>query len=563
MKLTDKPRQIAVPFASGTADKNTIPNNATQETKEKGKAAYDSGFPPLTMTAIAAGGIPPHGKDFNGLLNDITAAIRFSQAGGQYTFDSAFAQAIGGYAKGATVLSADGSKIWWNTVEANTTDPDGASAAGWKNLLADPNGLFLQKSQNLADLQNKAEGRKNLELGTAATKNVGTGSGNVMEMGTAGLGVGPIAKSDAYSNIAQFFRVNASSANKPPAVSGNVSAGVVCLPMDAAPSSGYVAVVGGNLAAYVGISQAEAGGITWARIYTDRFKPTAADINAVAKTGDRMSGPLGTTYADSYRIASGQYGTFWRNDGNALYLMLTNAGDPWGTYNNLRPLAVSTGDGSINVGTSFSVNHTGYINKLGIYPYTSNGQSYNQSNGLHIQGSGDQYADIYYLETVGQYGALSFHIHSGGLDAYPSFKNDGSLALNGTYPIITMSTGTRYHQDGNIWGSVWGGYLSNWLNNNTYGPQRPQPPVQINTDAIGSLAFARLNPQDSRVGYGELVSGSNLSPSGVTGYPGGGNWAALFAEGQLGGTWKCLGLCISDSEGGNRHYGVSLFVRVS
>lgn len=59
MKLTDKPRQIVVPFASGTADKNTIPNNATQETKEKGKAAYDSGFPPLTMTAIAAGGIPP------------------------------------------------------------------------------------------------------------------------------------------------------------------------------------------------------------------------------------------------------------------------------------------------------------------------------------------------------------------------------------------------------------------------------------------------------------------------------------------------------------------------
>ena len=164
MKLTDKPRQIAVPFASGTVDKNTIPNNATQETKEKGNAAYDSGFPPLTMTAIAAGGIPPHGKDFNGLLNDITAALRYSQAGGLYTFDTAFAQAIGGYAKGAAVLSADGSKIWWNTVDANVTDPDGTSAAGWKNLLADPAGLFLQKAQNLADLQNKGESRSNLQV---------------------------------------------------------------------------------------------------------------------------------------------------------------------------------------------------------------------------------------------------------------------------------------------------------------------------------------------------------------------------------------------------------------
>ncbi|CAI2083037.1 MULTISPECIES: phage tail fiber protein [Serratia] len=540
MKLTDKPRQIAVPFASGTADKNTIPNNATQETKEKGKAAYDSGFPPLTMTAIAAGGIPPHGKDFNGLLNDITAAIRFSQAGGHYTFDSAFAQAIGGYAKGATVLSADGSKIWWNTVEANTTDPDGASAAGWKNLLADPNGLFLQKSQNLADLQNKAEGRKNLELGTAATKNVGTGSGNVMEMGTAGLGVGPIAKSDAYSNIAQFFRVNASSANKPPAVSGNVSAGVVCLPMDAAPSSGYVAVVGGNLAAYVGISQAEAGGITWARIYTDRFKPTAADVNAVAKTGDRMSGALGSTYTDTYRIVAGQYGTFWRNDGNALYLMLTNAGDQWGTFNNLRPLAVSTSDGSINVGTSFSVNYTGYINKLGVNPYTSNGQSFNQTNGLHIQGAGDQYGDIYYLETVGKYGSLSFHIHGGGLDAYPAFNNNGSLSLNGGWPAISNSAGTTWHPDGNVEGPQWGGYLSNWLNQNISNAQNNAQNWAYQNLVQNVRLTGRINQPDTggqvRAPDGCVftgMSGANYNPS---------IWASYsYIQVLINGSWRNIG----------------------
>ncbi|HFQ9379797.1 TPA: hypothetical protein ACHTGR_005467 [Serratia marcescens subsp. marcescens ATCC 13880] len=540
MKLTDKPRQIAVPFASGTADKNTIPNNATQETKEKGKAAYDSGFPPLTMTAIAAGGIPPHGKDFNGLLNDITAAIRFSQAGGHYTFDSAFAQAIGGYAKGATVLSADGSKIWWNTVEANTTDPDGASAAGWKNLLADPNGLFLQKSQNLADLQNKAEGRKNLELGTAATKNVGTGSGNVMEMGTAGLGVGPIAKSDAYSNIAQFFRVNASSANKPPAVSGNVSAGVVCLPMDAAPSSGYVAVVGGNLAAYVGISQAEAGGITWARIYTDRFKPTAADVNAVAKTGDRMSGALGSTYTDTYRIVAGQYGTFWRNDGNALYLMLTNAGDQWGTFNNLRPLAVSTSDGSINVGTSFSVNYTGYINKLGVNPYTSNGQSFNQTNGLHIQGAGDQYGDIYYLETVGKYGSLSFHIHGGGLDAYPAFNNNGSLSLNGSWPAISNSAGTTWHPDGNVEGPQWGGYLSNWLNQNISNAQNNAQNWAYQNLVQNVRLTGRINQPDTggqvRAPDGCVftgMSGANYNPS---------VWASYsYVQVLINGSWRNIG----------------------
>ncbi len=54
MKASDKPRQLAVPFAS-TGDKNRIPDKATQQTRESGNAAYDSGFPPTTMTAVSAG----------------------------------------------------------------------------------------------------------------------------------------------------------------------------------------------------------------------------------------------------------------------------------------------------------------------------------------------------------------------------------------------------------------------------------------------------------------------------------------------------------------------------
>ena len=107
-----------------------------------------------------------------------------------------------------------------------------------------------------------------------------------------GVGMGPIDKADAYSNIGQIYRVNATAKNKPPAVSGNVSAGVMCLPMDAAPSAGYFAVVGGNMAAYVGFSQDASDSITWSRLYTDKYKPTADDMNAVKKTGDTMTGQL-------------------------------------------------------------------------------------------------------------------------------------------------------------------------------------------------------------------------------------------------------------------------------
>ncbi|EHG3080394.1 tail fiber protein [Salmonella enterica] len=163
MKLNDKPRQLAVPFAS-TGDKNNIPDKATQQTKESGNAAYDSGFPPVTMTPISAGGIPPHGKDFNGLMHDITAAIRYVQAGGLYTYNADFAGAIGGYAKDAILAGVATTAVWMNTIDDNLTDPEGADSAGWVNLLADPLTLFLRQKNNLSDLQNKGTARDNLQV---------------------------------------------------------------------------------------------------------------------------------------------------------------------------------------------------------------------------------------------------------------------------------------------------------------------------------------------------------------------------------------------------------------
>ncbi|WP_391529664.1 hypothetical protein [Photorhabdus akhurstii] len=69
MKSTEKPNLIAVPFASA-GDYNEIATKSTESSLAKGVATYPSGFPPLTMTAISAGGIPPSGKDMNGILND-------------------------------------------------------------------------------------------------------------------------------------------------------------------------------------------------------------------------------------------------------------------------------------------------------------------------------------------------------------------------------------------------------------------------------------------------------------------------------------------------------------
>lgn len=131
MQTSDIPSRIPLPFAnSGT--KNTIPTNASPTT---GLASLETGFPPITMTPIVAGGIPPAGADFNGVLNLISAASRWAQAGGGYGYDAAFSAAIGGYPKGAILLNAAGTGFWLNGVDNNTTNPD-SGGTNWTAVIS-------------------------------------------------------------------------------------------------------------------------------------------------------------------------------------------------------------------------------------------------------------------------------------------------------------------------------------------------------------------------------------------------------------------------------------------
>lgn len=121
------PSQITVPFATSGL-KNAIPATANNVT---GNAGYDAGFPTINMTPTTAGGIPPFGQDFNGIIFDMTTALRFIEAGGTFVFSSAFATAVGGYPIGAIVQRTDNAGFWRNTVANNSTDPE-AGGAGWQ-----------------------------------------------------------------------------------------------------------------------------------------------------------------------------------------------------------------------------------------------------------------------------------------------------------------------------------------------------------------------------------------------------------------------------------------------
>ena len=131
MQSTNIPTKIPLPFAYAATGSYiaTIPT-ASQIGVTNGKASLHDGFPPLTFTPISTGGVPPFGADFNGILNEITAITQWQQAGGFFPYDSAFSTTVGGYPKGAVILSSSFNGFWLSSTENNTTNPD-TGGAGW------------------------------------------------------------------------------------------------------------------------------------------------------------------------------------------------------------------------------------------------------------------------------------------------------------------------------------------------------------------------------------------------------------------------------------------------
>lgn len=128
MQASNAPSKVQIPFAD-SGPKNTIPV-ASQVGVTPGAASFTTGFPPLTMTPLVAGGVPPYGQDMNGILNAITAIQQWQSAGGSFKYDAAWSSANAGYPQGAYLVRADNTGFWFNTVDGNTTNPD-TGGAGW------------------------------------------------------------------------------------------------------------------------------------------------------------------------------------------------------------------------------------------------------------------------------------------------------------------------------------------------------------------------------------------------------------------------------------------------
>ena len=98
MQQSDLPARFPIPFgnSAGASYIRPIPTDPATPTGSDAPASLTEGFPPETFLPESSGGIPPNGKDFNGILNQITAGLRWLAAGGAAIFNSDFSTAIGG-----------------------------------------------------------------------------------------------------------------------------------------------------------------------------------------------------------------------------------------------------------------------------------------------------------------------------------------------------------------------------------------------------------------------------------------------------------------------------------
>jgi hypothetical protein len=67
------------------------------------------------------------------------------------------------------------------------------------------------------------------------------------------------------------------------------------------------------------------------------------------------NGEIRSSNAVAFRSAYGNYGAFLYNNGDNVFLMLTNSGDQYGTYNSLRPLYVNCSTGAVTMACGLSV----------------------------------------------------------------------------------------------------------------------------------------------------------------------------------------------------------------
>ncbi|ECW2611065.1 phage tail protein [Salmonella enterica] len=308
----------------------------------------------------------------------------------------------------------------------------------------------LAKERNLADLTNIPLARQSLQLGNSATLNVGT-TANTVAAGDDSRITGAMQKSQNGADIP----------NKPLFLQNVGLTETVEQARNAVPSTRKVN----------------------GKALTTDITLTSGDIGALPVTGGKLNGPLGIGTDNALggnSIVLGDNDTGFKQDGDGIL----------GIYANNALVGYIDNSGlhmSVDVLTNGAV-RAGNAKKLSL---TSNNNSALTAT-FNLWGDANRPTVIELDDDQG------WHLYS-------QRNPDGSIVftVNGDITANTLRAGEAiYQNNGDIFGSAWGGWLSNWVNNNFVRAVR-----------LGPQAISGGLWRDYQLGGGNVVTGFHTDGS--------------------------------------------------
>ncbi|EGC4156558.1 hypothetical protein ISM10_000710 [Salmonella enterica] len=221
----------------------------------------------------------------------------------------------------------------------------------------------------------------------------------------------------------------------------------------------------------------------WRRDFNTVNKPTAGDVGALPITGGRLNGPLGIGTDNALggnSIVLGDNDTGFKQDGDGVL----------GIYaNNARVGYID------NSGLHMSVD---VLTNGGIRAGDGKRLSLTSNNNSTMTATFNLWGDVNRPTVIELDDDQGWHLYS-------QRNPDGSIVftVNGDITANILRAGEAiYQNNGDIFGSAWGGWLSNWINNNFVRAVR-----------LGPQAISGGLWRDYQLGGGNVVTGFHTDGS--------------------------------------------------
>ncbi|HGE8505500.1 hypothetical protein ACYZFV_10045 [Serratia ureilytica] len=275
----------------------------------------------------------------------------------------------------------------------------------------------------------------------------------------------------------------------------------------------------------------------WVMFYDEENKPSPTDLNVYSKTDSdgryafKSITVNGKPLSSNVNLTAGDVNAWNKTEADGRFIY--KSGDTIAALTITKGLYVGE-DTTVN--RNLFVGGSGFVEKRGVGDVINNVR---YTNGYRIFGAGNLFADIYHNERVGQNHFLGIHVANGGADGWFEFRNDGQF-IAGSIVGAGGGNGSKLHPDGNLQGSIWGGYLADWLNKNVSNAQNNAQNWAYQNLVQNVRLTGRINQPDTggrvMVPDGCVftgMSGANYDPS---------IWGAYsYVQVLINGSWRNIG----------------------